>query len=366
MRIERLEAIPVAIPFTHDGPDAGFAGGTWRTADYLLVRISTADGPIGYGEAFGYGVIPGTKAVLERTLAPLVIGEDARDITGLLGRLERTLHVFGRGGCLQYALSGIEIALWDIAGKEAGQPLWRLLGGSPRAAVPAYASFLRLFEPEHSWRACAAAAEKGLTGIKLHDVRIDTIMAAREAIGERVALMVDVNCAWSRAEAIEAARALEPARLAWLEEPVWPPEDLDAFASVRSAADVPLAAGENAANPWAFKALSRCPGLDILQPSVTKVGGVNAFLQAARLTQLEGRQVTPHSPYYGPGLLATLQLAAILPDMDWVEHFAVELEAPLYGGIELPDADGNIAIPQGPGLGADPDPELLERYRCDR
>jgi L-alanine-DL-glutamate epimerase-like enolase superfamily enzyme len=120
--ITGLEAIRLAIPFTHDGPDSGFGGSAWTKLECLLVRVSTDAGLTGWGEAFGYGAIPGTRALLEETIRPIVVGKPADDIAGLVGGLKRTLHVFGRSGPMQYALSGLDIALWDLAGKAAGLP----------------------------------------------------------------------------------------------------------------------------------------------------------------------------------------------------------------------------------------------------
>jgi L-alanine-DL-glutamate epimerase-like enolase superfamily enzyme len=277
--------------------------------------------------------------------------------------LKRTLHVFGRSGPLRYALSGLDIALWDLAGKKAGLPLWRLLGGSPRVSIPAYASKLRLSEPRHVADACARAVEGGFKGIKLHEVTVEATAAARQAIGPEIALMLDVNCPWTFSEAFAIGRALQPYDLAWLEEPLWPPEDLENLGRLGRLLAMPLAAGENAANAWAFKALAQLDGLDILQPSITKCGGVTEFFQIGTLAGFNSRTLVPHSPYLGPGFLATLQMAAVFPQAPWVEYFSVELERPIFRDVGQPTAAGDVPIPQGPGLGADPDPEVLTRYR---
>jgi L-alanine-DL-glutamate epimerase-like enolase superfamily enzyme len=361
--ITGLEAIRLAIPFTHDGPDSGFGGSAWTKLECLLVRVSTDAGLTGWGEAFGYGAIPGTRALLEETIRPMVVGKPADDIAGLVGGLKRTLHVFGRSGPMQYALSGLDIALWDLAGKAAGLPVWRLLGGTPLRDVPAYASKLRLSDPGEVALSCEKAARRGLTGIKLHEVTVEATAAARGAVGPDVALMLDVNCEWSPADAIAIGHRLRPLDLAWFEEPVWPPEDLAGIARVRRETGVPVASGENAAHAHAFLAHAATPDLDILQPSVTKVGGVSEFVPVGHLARLHGKVLAPHSPYLGPGLLATLQMAAVFPEMTWVEHLSVELERRIFADVGWPGARGRVAIPDGPGLGADPDPEVIARYR---
>lgn len=364
MRIAGLETMVLSIPFTHDGPQSGFGGKDWTHLDYLLLRVETDAGITGWGEGFGYGAIPGTRALLDTTVKALALGRRADDIAGTMGALSRTLHVFGRSGPMQFALSALDIALWDIAGKAAGLPVWRLLGGSPRAQVDAYASKLRLSDPRAVAESCARAAAAGFRGVKLHEVTVEATAAARDALGPDVALMLDVNCEWPADEAAAIGRRLAPLGLAWFEEPVWPPEDVAALGRVSREAGIPVAAGENVANAHALRALAAQEGLDILQPSVTKIGGISGFVAAAHLARLHGKALAPHSPYLGPGLLATLQMAAAFPEMRWVEHLSVRPAARIFGDAGWPDAQGRVAIPAAPGLGADPDPEVLRRFRA--
>jgi len=364
MRITRIEAIPVAVPIHHDGPPTGFGGVIWSALTHVLVRVETEDGRIGWGEAFGYNIAPATVAAVEQTLAPLALGRDATDIAALIEDLARHLHLFGRAGPAQYALSGLDIALWDLAGKRAGLPVAALLGGGGRPRVPAYTSLLRLNAAEHVRKACAKARERGFGAVKLHEITIETVAAAREVLGDAIALMLDVNCAWRPAEALAMAQRLLPYDLRWLEEPVWPPEDLAGLTRLRSALPgMKLAAGENIGNVWQFRPLAESPALDFLQPSVTKMGGISGFLKVALQAELHGKELAPHSPYFGPGLLASLQMAALFPAIEMIECFGVTLEAPFFGPVGLPEADGAITIPTGPGIGADPDPEVIRRYR---
>jgi D-galactarolactone cycloisomerase len=365
MLITDLSTVLLAIPFRHDGPASGFAGQSWTRLEYLLVRVETDQGLVGWGEAFGYGAIPGTRALLEKSIRPLVLNRRADDIAGLMAELKKTLHVFGRSGPMQFALSGLDIALWDIAGKQAGLPLWRLLGGGPRESVRAYASKLRLSNPADIAQSCAKAVARGFTGIKLHELTIEAVAAAREGAGAGTALMMDVNCPWTLAEATAIGRKLLPYDLAWFEEPIWPPEDLTALTRLHRATGITLAAGENVANAYSFGALAALEGVDVLQPSITKVGGVSEFAAIGRLAQLHGKTLVPHSPYFGPGYLATLQMAAVFPEMTWLEHLSVDLEQPIFAGLGSADERGNVAIPNTPGLGADPDPATIARYRVD-
>jgi L-alanine-DL-glutamate epimerase-like enolase superfamily enzyme len=361
--ISSIEAIHLAVPFTHDGPQSGFFGEVWTRLNMLLVKITTDDGLVGYGEAFGFHLVETTKSALEKLVAPLIIGKADDDIGGLMGSTSRALHVFGRSGPVQYALSGINIALWDIAGKRAAMPIWKLLGGVARRSVPAYASKINIGDPDQVADACAKAVARGYRGIKLHERTEETVRAARQAVGSDIALMLDVNCAWSFKSALMMAERLKPYDLAWLEEPVWPPEDHASVGRINQLTGIPVAVGENVANAWGFKHLAAFPEIEILQPSVIKVGGVSEFFMAGMAARLEGRTLAPHSPYLGPGLLATMQMAAVFPEIEWLEHYSIDLERPLFGDTGTIDSNGCIALPDAPGLGADPDQEAVERYR---
>ena len=363
MQITKLETIPVSIPYTHDGPLTGFGGTTWASLNYLLVRVETDDGLVGWGEAFGYNCIPATRAAFEQMVAPQALGRDPVDIGALMGQLKRNLHLFGRSGPVQYALGGLDIALWDLAGKRAGVPISALLGGAVQPALPAYKSLMRLSDPSIVRTACLRAVERGFTQVKLHEITIDAVAAARAALGPDVELMLDVNCAWDLKTAISMARALLPYDLKWLEEPIWPPEDVDALRQLRGAVDIPLAVGENIGNSLGFRALLENDAVRYFQPSVTKVGGISEFVDVVALARGNGRRVAPHSPYFGPGLLATLQIGAVYPEIGGVEIFGVELERSLFGNIGVCGADGMVQIPTSPGLGADPDPAVVEHYR---
>ncbi len=142
MLIVAVESSVVSVPFSMGGPHPLFAGQPWDRLEILLVRVETDDGLVGWGEAFGHAAIAATKAALDSIVAPLVVGRDAGDINALTRQVLHGVHLLGRNGPFVYAFSGVEIALWDLLGKRAGQPLWRLLGGSAPAPLDAYASLL--------------------------------------------------------------------------------------------------------------------------------------------------------------------------------------------------------------------------------
>src|SRR6185503_4383179 len=270
MKITRVDTALVRIPRRHDGPPSGFGGRIWTTIDTLLVRVDTEDGLSGWGEAFGYNVNEGTKATIDTLIGPLCIGRDSTAIAQLMAELQQTLHFFGRGGPVIYGLSGIDIALWDLAGKRAGLPLYRLLGGPARRQLPAYASLMRYRDPAAIAKISAEAVERGFRYIKLHEIDVPPVASAREAAGPAARIMVDTNCPWSLRQAQSMMQQLAAYDIFWLEEPIWPPEDFTALAELRRTSLMPIAAGENAGSALQFAQMLAARAIDYAQPSVTK------------------------------------------------------------------------------------------------
>ena len=361
MKIKAVESILLTVPYEAVGGLGQVAGQSSPGLRMLLVRIETDEGLVGWGEAFGHAVAPGTKAVLDTLVGPALIGRDAADIAGVTDALHRRFHLFGRSGPVVYALSGVDIALWDIAGKTAGLPVHRLLGGARTEELTVYSSFQRCRNPRAVAESCEWALQQGFRHVKLHEVTVEAVRAAREALGEEIELMLDTNCPWSVAEAEEMVRALAPFRLAWLEEPIYPPEDAAGLARLRQAGAI-IAAGENASGLHGFHELFRAGALDVAQPSVSKLGGITGMRKALALAEAHGVRVVPHCGYLGPGYLATLHVIAAMPGGELIERLNMQLEASPFG--DWTDAPGARArIPQGPGLGCDPEPDLLRRYR---
>jgi D-galactarolactone cycloisomerase len=275
--------------------------------------------------------------------------------------MQHRFHIHGRTGPVAYALSAIEIALWDISGKIAKLPIASLLGGEP-GELDAYASLLRYSEPPLVAAAVERALGQGFQHIKLHEERLETVIAARRAAGESTWIALDTNCPWSVSEAIEHARALEPLGLAWLEEPVWPPEDRHGLARVRAAATMPIAAGENAMSVHDLQGMFEAGALDICQPSVIKFGGIAAVAQAVALAKQHSVAYVPHCFYFGPGFLASLHLAAAFARQVPFELFFGDLEAsPYHDAVRA--RGGRVTVPDGPGLGVEPDMKIIDQYR---
>jgi D-galactarolactone cycloisomerase len=361
MKITAVETHWTRIPFDMGGKPAVMGGLNWQTMNSTWLRIVTDQGLEGWGEAFGHAAAATTMAVLNTQLAPMLLGQDARDIAGLRLQLGKTFHGFGRNGPHVFALSALDIALWDIAGKAAGQPLWRLLGGSPTASMPTYASLLRYGEAGLVASACERAIGSGYRDIKLHEITVPEIAAARAAIGA-ANLMVDTNCPWTVWQAIDIARQVAEFDLTWFEEPVWPPGDYHGLAQVRLEGGVPIAAGENAAGLHDFRAAFEAEALDVAQPSVIKIGGPSAMIEITALAKAFDVRVVPHNAYFGAGYLASLHCnAALAPDAPF-ERLFIDLEASPYHDLVVAKG-GRVIVPDGPGLGRDPDISILKRYQ---
>ena len=301
--------------------------------------------------------------VVNELIAPICIGANAGDIDSLMLELYRKLHIFGRGGPVIFALSGLDMALWDIAGKATGQALHQMLGGKRSDQLNAYASLVRYVEPDQVATNVTRACDLGFRGIKLHEITVPAVAAARQAAGPDVAIMLDVNCPWTRDEAIDMAKQLRQYDLAWLEEPVWPPEDHTSLAIIREQGGIPIAAGENAATLQQYRHLFEANALDVVQPSPSKSGGVSELRKVFALADEFGVRVVPHSFYEGPGLLTAIHCCAALASDPFVEWRFFDTEARLYGDDVVP-VDGKFVVPDGPGLGRDPDPDVIERYQA--
>ena len=358
MKITAVRAIPLAIPLRKSSPPSPWEGGL---AKQVLVRIDTDGGLTGWGEAFAYGAPLAVCNVIDEQLGPLLVGEDASRLEAHLDRLQRVMMVWGRRGLGMFAIAGVDLALWDLAGKALGVPVWRLLGGRAQPRVRAYASLLRYASASDVGRVASAIAAHGYTAIKLHQTDVESVAVARDAVGDDVELMLDTNCPWTVEQAIAMARRLEPLGLRWLEEPVWPPEDYRGLARVRAATSIPVASGENEATAFGFREAFEVGGMDIAQPSVTKVGGLSEMRKVAVVAASANVTVVPHSFYYGPGLAASIHFAVATPGVPYVEFPGAELETPLLAE-PLRRVDGHVDAGDRPGLGADPDPGVLTRY----
>ncbi|NTH16591.1 mandelate racemase/muconate lactonizing enzyme family protein [Agrobacterium rhizogenes] len=359
MKIIAIEPIIVRIPFTDGGTGIGITPQRWNMLDIVLVRIETDTGLVGWGEAFGYFCYRSVALAVREMIAPILIGRALDDPAALNLEVQRKLALFGRYGITIFALSGVDIALWDLKAKAEGRSLAALLSASPRADIEAYASLVRYGDSDLVARFSERACSQGYRTLKLHEVTMPEIRAGRAAVDPAMKFTVDVNCNWSAEIASDYLPELAALDTLWLEEPVFPPEDFETMTRLRGLG-VALSAGENACTAFEFERLMAV--VDFPQPSVTKVGGVSEFRKIAQSAQRHGRTIMPHSPYFGPGYHATLQLAAANANVGLFEYLYVEPEMWIAARMPLPE-NGRIQVPEAAGIGFEPDVDVLERYR---
>jgi D-galactarolactone cycloisomerase len=361
MKITSVSGVVYRQQLKPGGPRPKFAGEGRTAFETVLVKVETDSGIVGWGEAFPHRIWPAVKSLLENLIAPACIGADPCEIPTLMKRLIYHVHGVGRAGPVMYALSGLDIALWDILGKSKNLPIYRLLGGAPCEKLPAYASLLKYGDTDIVVRTCEQALGRGYNELKIHETGRAEITAAAQLLRRHNggSLMVDVNAPWTLQEALSAVAPLRELGLKWIEEPVWPLEDFEA-ARLVSAAGVPVAIGENVLTPTDFARLIDRRAVDYIQPSVAKIGGISIMRDIITAANTANVAVAPHSAYFGPGLIATAHLGAALSRAPMVERLYCDLTESPFGDWYEP-VDGYLAVPQGPGLGIDPDPALLEK-----
>lgn len=365
VKIAMIEVIAVSIPFAGGSKSAESAWGRKNAgnADSLLVKVTTEGGIVGWGEAFGFTAIPAVRAAIEQVIAPLCIGLSALNIGSLMLDVQKRLHIFGRSGAIMFGISAIDTALWDILGKVAGQPVHRLLGGAAMSELTCYASLVRYSDPQLLVENVNRALADGFSHLKLHEVTVDAVREARNAAGDNVEITLDVNCPWTVRQALDMSAKLRQFNLRWLEEPIWPPENFGGLARLRREGGIPIAAGENVSTLVEFQQMLSAGAVDVVQPSPAKMGGISELQKVFSLAAANATEVMVHSFYDGPGLLASVHASAALGSKDsLVEWRYFDLEAQLYGDAMRP-RNGTITVPQGPGLGFDPDADVVRSFR---
>ena len=375
MKIERVETFvakaALETPFYFS--QSGF---TERVVS--LVKVSAEDGAYGWGEVYGPPEV--SRAAID-WLAPLVIGSDPLHIETIWSQLRKKIGVFGRSGVLVSAISAIDIALWDLRGKQLGQPVSVLLGGRRRDRVKVYATGLYFTETANLPAALAEEARsyvaQGFRAMKMKiglgiasDLRI--VQAVRAAIGNEVELMVDANCAYSLAEAVRLANLLEPYHIGWFEEPL-SPDDYAGYRELRQRTTIPIAGGENEYLLTGFRQLlaERC--VDIAQPDICGAGGLTECKRIATLAAAFQINFTPHSWGTGVAFAAGLHLVSsldVLPGRMRLPEPLLEFdrsENPLREQLTKPRftaEDGYVPVPTAPGLGIDVDMDYLSAHQA--
>lgn len=329
--------------------------GIARSGPAAISRMGAAAGGPATGPAAGraphapYATI---MAAIDGVLAPRCIGRHAGDIEAIWSDLHDFASRYGDGGVITMALSGIDLALWDLLGKRLDVPVNQLLGGRAHAALPAYASLPALRSREAIERECRRALEAGYRAVKLHEVHADAVRWAREALGPDAALMVDCNGHFDPREAVEFARAIAPWNVLWLEEPVRPMRDIASLARVAAHAPVALAAGENEYALADFSRLLASGAVHWVQPEITKIGGLTAARRISALAELHNVALSPHNFRLGPSLYASMHWGFASPATRWLEVPWMPAELAWPSGTPMPRVqDGQVTLSDAPGFG---------------
>lgn len=368
MKITAVEPIHLRVPVVDAIPDG--------TLDVLVVQIHTDSGLTGIGEVTSQSYV--CKACFEAPrsaarrhgLTSILVGEDPWDVEGLWEKMYYETNRYGRRGAAIHAISGADIALWDLKGKIAEKPVYELLGGAERTSVRAYASVLFGDTPEDTAELAGQFVDLGLTAAKFgwgpfgQDPQLDVahVRAAKEALGAGRELMVDAGHAWDVETAMERTELLAPLNLGWLEEPL-SQDDRRGYRQLCQNSPVPIAAGEGDVTRWDFEDLIEC-GVDVVQPDVAFCGGLTVCRQVSDLTQKHGRRAVPHCFSTGINLAASLHWIATVPNGDLVEYCL--RPSPLMRKLvkNLPPlVDGRVPVPDGPGLGIELDEAIIAEYR---
>jgi L-alanine-DL-glutamate epimerase-like enolase superfamily enzyme len=319
-----------------------------------------------------------THALVESALAPRIVGQDAADIERLWQSMYYGAYKLGPMGALLEAIAGIDIALWDIAGQVAGQPLYRLFGGKVREKATVYASSMkRGMSPVDEARRAAQFQEQGYGAYKLHsatpwmydsgfDGTLKTVKEVRAAVGDAFDVLVDVNNAYLPHTAIRMARRLEELGVWHFEEPL-AAHDYAGYASLADAVDIPIAAGEQEYTLWQFRDLILQGRVDIIQPDVIKCGGITEFRKIAALAQAFNKPITVHNTQPTIGTVAHLHLWVSCPSCIYAQEYNIEPHelrdhTPIWVEPVLVEA-GHMEVPDRPGLGVRIDEDALRRLR---
>lgn len=357
-----------------------------RTAH--LVEVSTDEGITGWGECFGPGNIArANKSIVESVIAPMVEEMDPLDRDVIWHRVYNLMRDHGQKGMPLQSLSGVDIALWDIAGKVAGLPIHKLIGGAHRTQVQVYGYGMMLRREDADTLAArfleeaAAIKEMGFAATKMKvglgpkdDVKL--CEAVRKGVGDDFDFMVDANHCYTTHDAFYVGHALEELGSYWFEEPV-APEDLDGYRELRAGLKVNISGGEAEFNRWGWRQILENRGLDIAQPEVCALGGISEYLRVLALCHSHFTPVVNHVWGSAIAVATNLQLLAAMPPIPGGLHprepllefdttdnkFRDELLLnPLNIQDQVAVSNGFVEIPNGPGLGVEPDRDFIKRY----
>jgi len=365
MKIERIEALPLSAKMK----PLRIATTTFTECRALIVCVTTDDGLTGIGESLVRSAPRATKCLVEDMLAPLILGKDPTDIAGLWWDMFSAMRTRGHTkGHFVEAISGIDMALWDIIGKSSGLPLYRALHGYGRKTLPAYASSIFMGEAKEMEAQAKKFFDLGYDTLKIKigmgpEKDEEAVRAIRSMVGPAVKLMVDANSVYDARTAVQLGRKLEKYDLQWFEEPV-PPYDLRGYGEVKRGQGIPIAGGEGEFTLYGFRDLLATGAVDVVQPDAGRVGGFTEGMRIAALIQAENLKFAPHTGMCSAvNIVAGMHYAAAAPCLFMFEF--MELDHPLIHifkeGMPRPK-EGKIELSDKPGLGVELDRKAIEKW----
>ena len=361
MKITGLDTDLYHIPLPTVLTDA--THGEMRHFAVVTAQVRTDEGTAGLGYTYTVGKTGGSAvlALLRDDLAPLLIGRDPRRIEQLWEAMWWHLHYVGRGGIASFAIAAVDISLWDLKAKLAGEPLWRALGGHDRRAR-VYAGGIDLeLSLDELREQTRKNLERGFRAIKMKVGRADLeedverVAALRELLGPGIPLMVDANMRWSVEQALRASRAFAAHDVYWLEEPTIP-DDIEGHRRIATEGPLPVASGENLHTVYEFQKLIAQGAVSFPEPDVSNIGGITPWIKVAHLAEAHNLPVTSHGVHD-----LHVHLLAAVPNASFLEAHGFGLEAFLRRPLEI--ADGYASAPDLPGHGVEFDWEALEAHR---
>ena len=369
MKIADIKAFPTSFPVPGGGPRLGIGQAVKR--DAVVVKVTTEDGLVGWGESHHGRAHTAVAKLIETTLKQLVLGMDAADAVGVWARIYKfQLASHGMGAGCAMAMSGLDMALWDIRAKAAGWPLHRLLGGAAKP-VPAYAGGVALgYQPPAELVAEARThVEAGYRAVKLRigdTVRDDIarMEAVRRAFWEELDILADANTAYRLEDARRVMPAMDALNMGWLEEP-FPPHDRRAYAQARGYGRTPLAAGENHFTRFEFAPLLDDGAVGVWQPDLSKCGGITEALRIAAIASAHKIPVHPHSSMTGINQAATIHFLCAIDNAGYFEADVSRGNLFRDALVATPwriGADGRVRPGEAPGSGVEVDEDWLAAH----
>ena len=363
MIIERIEPIALRIPASRR-PDAIPVPTGPADALYMVVaRVTTKEGAQGYGECLCYRP-PMQKslfAALRDAITPLYLGKSVEQRETLSLETRRRFASFGRAGAVLNALAAVDIALWDIAGKAAGQSVSAMLGGARHATIPVMASLDKYAHAERCRTRVEQALATGASAVKVHESDLAVVEAARSVIPASMDFVADLNNAHTLDVIKQEAARWRALKLYWLEDPVWPPEIL---LDSPALTDITIGLGADLGSAEQLALYAKAAPVGVVQPDVCMLGGLSEAKKALAAVKPFGVGVAPHTPFVGPAALASLHLLATLEQPGYFATIEAEDHMDPYG-TGITRWQPSIAVPSGPGLGFDPDRAWVKLYAAE-